>query len=967
MKRHIYRNLLIIAAFFAATACSEKEISDQEILDGRESVQLDVFYARGETPVGELYFSHSAGREILWVNVNNENLKWNLESDRPWCTVFPEEHRGSGIVTLDIALNETFEAREPATLTFVAGEYRGFRIQVHQSASAFILSQPYFTAPKSGAPACSVKVTTPAGADWSYTPDNWLQVEKGSSTTKDGFVTTELTITPADNGAASRFGSVALKSNGENENIWFYQFGNDLDYDAEGHILFPGEGEASLSFLAPAFIVKDIVLPAFATSSITENGDGTATVTITLEKNLSDCAETREVLLALKLANASASVVTLPAMVQDYIPANGLVTAKGLIAFAQAVAEGKPTTDWEDQGVVKVKQDIDMAGISDWPGIGTTAKPFTGKFDGGGHAVTNLKGASVGLFGATKGATIQDITLGKGCSLYNNKEYVGKGGSFGGIVSYAEGTTLTGCGLSGDIEYAGESDDDSPSVVGGIVGYADETSTITRAKMAGKIVISMPASGDAACYVGGIAGYCNGALTASEITGKINISSSVNTLIAGGILGCLPEGATVANNSFMGTMTLGGSCPNVLFGGLYGEIASDRVFDSASDKSVSLGTINLDSYQGGTNTQVFAGGFAGKADKGISLTLRNYEFQTNIALDLKANRPASYICIGGVLGGCDPASPVTSVSFEGVGNLGTFSVAYDTNVTPQISRAFVGGVAGFTHGPASFKSCTNNGEIGYLTDGLNSANTKHYLFVYGGIAGVAIGGDTAFEGCENKGLIMVKHYSNSIPENTREDWYSACIAAGILGAFDYKPLSEGGKLTMSDCTNAAYIGAYRGMAAGIVGFARNATITGCNNFGDLGQNSGNNSNAANKGGIACWLTASSISNCIAKCNVFTSNPASAVQSSGGILSLATGGGVSVTGCSYFGILSVNKGDQPLACGGIVSTAEEDTVVKDCKYGGRVNGIDISENNVASYAIGNGIGSATGIALWNGNI
>ena len=544
---------------------------------------------------------------------------------------------------------------------------------------------------------------------------------------------------------------------------------------------------------------------------------------------------------------------------------------------------------------------------------------------------------------------------------------MGKEGCFGGIVSVAEGSTISACSVSGDLEFSGNSDNEDPSYVGGVVGWADKSSTIEQAKMAGKLTISSPSSSGIVCYAGGIAGLCLGKLTASEMTGRISFSSGVGTIFAGGIQGALPAGADVSNNSFMGTLTLGGNSAQVFLGGLYGSILSDRSFDSASDKSVSLGNISIDSFLSGTGSMVYAGGFAGKAEPGISLSFKDYEFQTNIALDQTANRQASFVCLGGVLGGCDPDAPCKSVRFESVSNMGFYSTAYSTSVGSQISREFVGGIAGFVNGPATFTSCTNNGEIGRLTADANCANTKNYVIVLGGIAGVTVGGDASFTSCENKGYVTNKHYSNCIPENTREGWYTPCTAAGILGAFDFKPDSSGGRLTMTNCMNGSMIVSYRGMAAGIVGFARNASITSCTNLGDLGQNSTNSSNAAYKGGIACWLSNSAIVDCVAKCNVFCSNPASAVQSPGGILSLSTDGGVSITGSSFFGVLSVNKGDQPFACGGIVSTAEEDTKVKDCKYGGRVNGIDISENNVSSYAIGNGMGSANGISIWNGTI
>ena len=126
------------------------------------------------------------------------------------------------------------------------------------------------------------------------------------------------------------------------------------------------------------------------------------------------------------------------------------------------------------------------------------------------------------------------------------------------------------------------------------------------------------------------------------------------------------------------------------------------------------------------------------------------------------------------------------------------------------------------------------------------------------------------------------------------------------------------------------------------------------------------STAAYKGGIACTLANSTVSGCTVKCNLFCSNPASAVQSPGGIVSNSMGGGVTITDCSWFGVMSVNKVDQPFNCGGIIAEAEDDTVVRGCKIGGTINGVVLSENNIGDYPVGNKMGKVEGLSFWPGN-
>ena len=965
MKR-IYRYILILASLTLAASCVEK-LSDGEILDGRDRVQLEVTYSLSGAEVKSVNVGHTSVQKVLEVNVNSEGLKWNLESNRDWCVVVPEEHQGSGTVTLDIAANESFEEREPATLTFVAGDYRGFQITVTQSGSSFIIGQPYYVSGLNGG-SYKVNVTTLVDAEWEFSSEDWMTVSAGTPVVDGEYSTTPLTFTVEANDQASRYGAVVLSDANSTDKVWVYQFGSELEYDENGNIFLSGDAQTQLTLTAPSYVVREIKAPSFTTSSIVENLDGTATITLDFAENLSDCGQPREVAISLQLANESSSIVALPGMAQDYIPANGLVTAQGMMAFANAVATGASTADWEEDGVVTVKADIDMTEATGWTGVGTAQSPFKGQFNGNGHVLTNLKNTASGLFGYTQGAKISNITLGKGCNIYYNAEYTGEDGSLGGIVSVAKETSVTSCEVSASLDFAGTNDNDMPAYVGGLVGKADEKSIVTKSKMTGTITLST-GSAQMECYIGGVVGYSEGTVTNNEMSGKINFTSGVSNVVAGGVAAVLPAKAVVANNSYMGTITLGGTSSNVILGGIYGLVQTDRAFDIASDKSVTLGNISLDSYASSATTEIYAGGFVGKAEGGISLSFKGYECQTNVTLDQATDRQSSYLFIGGVLGGCDPETKCKSVSFENVVNMGTYSNIYAaTAVTSKVLRGFSGGVAGFVNAEStSFKSCVNTGEIGKLAQGANSANTKGYISVYGGIAGVVIGGDAEFIRCENKGDVINKHYSNHVPGNTSSGWNSPCIAAGILGAFDYMATSNSGDLKIENCQNSGFIQSYRGLAGGLVGFARNAEILSCTNYGSLGQNSANSNNSAYKGGIACCVSKSIIKDCVAKCNVFTSNPASAVQSSGGILSISNGGGVTIEGCSYYGTLSINQSAQPEACGGIVSTAENDTVVKNCKFGGNVNGITISANNVAANAVGNGLGTCTDITLWDGNL
>lgn len=112
----------------------------------------------------------------------------------------------------------------------------------------------------------------------------------------------------------------------------------------------------------------------------------------------------------------------------------GISTATDLMNFAKAVNNGSSTSRWQnDAGEIVLLNDIDMASVTEWTPIGdidasnyTTAKPyaavhpFTGVFNGQGHAIKNLNYSlditngrlSYGVFGSIENATVKNLTLG---------------------------------------------------------------------------------------------------------------------------------------------------------------------------------------------------------------------------------------------------------------------------------------------------------------------------------------------------------------------------------------------------------------------------------------------------------------------------------------------------------------------------------------------------------------------------
>jgi len=649
-------------------------------------------------------------------------------------------------------------------------------------------------------------------------------------------------------------------------------------------------------------------------------------------------------------------------MVQDYIPAYGLVTAKGLQRFAAAWAAGEDVSDWQKDGVVNMVGDIDMGEVSGWIGIGSAEKPFNGKFNGAGYSVNNLKGCSVGLFNQCQGATIQNVTLGKTCSIYYDNEDYSANAYCGGIATKADGTSFTNCVMSGSFEFAGISGDDTPSYVGGIVGHIDASSSVKNCKMNGKLSISSASDPDVTSNVGGIVGASEGTVSSCEMSGELTFNSGIGNVRLGGVVGDLSATANVSSNSFVGTINSGGTAADYAIGGIYGYLTGDRSFDNTSDQSVSMGAINISSFANAYTTRMCVGGFVGTVADGITLSFKGYETQTAFWLDQSVDRSADCLYMGGILGAPDPDGKAASLEFDTITNSGTITLKSLTTVTTKIRYGYFGGVVGYANGPSSFKNCTNKGVLGaYDAAGEFRGNrTNGHLRILGGIAGMACNGNASFTACSNEAAVTNYFYNNNIPGVVYGDNYSTVASGGILGVFEYKTAESSYSLSVSGCSNSAEIASFRGYAGGIVGFAQNATISDCNSTGAMNLT---NNNASHKGGIIGGLSNSTVSGCTAKCTIYAYAQGGATACPGGIASIAMGDNVKISGCSYFG--AIDGAGTPVV-GGILSTAEESSEVSGCKFGGSVKGLTVSENNVASQAVGNGQGGVSNISYWDGN-
>lgn len=306
--------------------------------------------------------------------------------------------------------------------------------------------------------------------------------------------------------------------------------------------------------------------------------------------------------------------------------------AYSAVAATAATVDINTCTDLQNikdnlQGQYQLTADIDCNGTNFTP-IGNITTPFSGLLDGAGHKIAHLSiqksGVDyVGLFGATNGARIQQLTL-------ENVSVVGNA-SIGALIGQAANSTVvTNVKSSGSV-----SSEPGGSNVGGLVGALLSKSSVTDSSssattrtvgysnyvggligfVSDAVVVHSHATGQVSGYhyIGGLVGYLSagGSITDSYAGGAVNIGiiSSGNNDAIGGLVGYLGGASTVTSitRSYAtgDVNAVGNSGTSV--GGLVG-----YVYNGSSSGYVSR---IVDSFATGkVNGATYVGGLIGRAD-----------------------------------------------------------------------------------------------------------------------------------------------------------------------------------------------------------------------------------------------------------------------------------------------------------------------------------------------------------------
>ena len=255
--------------------------------------------------------------------------------------------------------------------------------------------------------------------------------------------------------------------------------------------------------------------------------------------------------------------------------------------------------------------DIDAALTRTWNGnagfapVGDTIIPFSGTFDGAGHAISNLvinRGSTdyIGLFGTTNGAMIANVEL-------VDASITGQDIT-GALIGYAQNTVVSGSEASGAVK--------GRTIVGGLIG--DQfAGTISRSRFDGAV------NGNG--RVGGLIGQGGGIVAQSSASGAVSTTSAGE--FAGGLVGYLSGSISQSWSDASVSATFGEA------GGLVGSLFTGSITQSWASGAVSApvkvgglvgeqsgGNISQSWASGAVSGSVDVGGLVGSLGSGGILT-----------------------------------------------------------------------------------------------------------------------------------------------------------------------------------------------------------------------------------------------------------------------------------------------------------------------------------------------------------
>ena len=636
--------------------------------------------------------------------------------------------------------------------------------------------------------------------------------------------------------------------------------------------------------------------------------------------------------------------------------------------------------------VYKQTADIDLNNES-WTTIGTSSKPFTGKYDGDGYVISNLyyndnTQSNVGLFGYIMNATLTNITIANG--------FVYGSGSVGGVCGAAYGTSeISYCANNATVYGKQEQN-------GGICGclVADDsnatdpkpktnTTTITHCINYGLV--------SGFNFIGGIAGRCNA--SGASIQNCVNVGQVFSMCATSGcILGFNDDYKTIANisNNYFDNQinTLNGSTskkngnePTGDYSGNFKGMATSEIIGYGLQNI--LGENNWDFATGmyprlklkNNNDDIIVAAtpvILSSGDKADNVTA-NFTVSKENNVSWKSEDNTSNLSFSGTNVSILKSTGVVLIATKGSSTKKVYLKTNKTGATP----------IGSENAPLTIES---KEDLKDLRDAVNNYGTYKKCAAYDGFKGIhfkltidieltdwdePIGTHNAFKGVFDGnhrtitnvninqssscvgGLFGGAAYGEIKNITVYGSVKGSSLIGGICGATFYETLTNCISYCNIDCNDKAQVGGIAGddrgfstftdcenhgtikcgqRSGGILGRSQmDVTLDGCKNYGDV------TANADNIGGICGQIASTSGGGTVKNCENHGTISATSKTNTGGIIGSAPASAtkdVIISNCINSGNVSASK-----HIGGIVGHLYTATV-KNCLNLGTVNG---SEN------------------------
>jgi hypothetical protein len=489
----------------------------------------------------------------------------------------------------------------------------------------------------------------------------------------------------------------------------------------------------------------------------------------------------------------------LPAVSQTVIPIG---------SYADLNRIGVDIANFPLNGVYELTADIDASpsraagGGDGFTPIGSSDRPFTGRFDGKGHTISGLfinrpslpAGRNVGLFGFTDSAAISNVII--------EADSIAGVTMVGILAGRVDNSVIDGCVVSGKV--SGQTNN-----IGGLIGAA-YNSVITGSGSAGAVY-------GRADRVGGLVGFAvNGEINASYSSSSVEILDWSTVRRVGGLIGS-SETQTVTGSYSTGSVTnLYGYGSQV--GGLIG-YSSSTVTGCHSTAALNVrvsrvggligenhGTVTHSYYErprGSVRGTVDVGGLIGANERGA---VANSRATVSVFGDST---------VGGLIGG-NYGGSVERSRYETDIVVDTFEIEGNMVITTRVTDSIngtgrrIGGLIGSNHGTVkrSHANSVVNGRshVGGLV-GLNE-DTLAMCYSTGIVnAGEAVGGlvGTNFSGA------IIQCYSLSSVTGTSS-------VGGLVGVH-YRNFFTPGLIITESYSAGRVVGSDADRVGGLVGFA----------------------------------------------------------------------------------------------------------------------------------------------------